>query len=158
MKKNAIRIFVLLGLILTTYQTIINPTIIAAEASNKSEVRISKAENKLRKANQLLSQKFYTKQQSSHNSRDWFKFVKNLRLLKNNQIEIYVNNNFSKLKESQKQDLLNRAQLFVIRTTDQFKDFDQSAYLDGLSAVIFCDGEYLGRSKYLDNKDYVWYK
>lgn len=156
MKKNAIRIFVLLGIILSTVT--INPVTVFAQANNKDEVHISKAETKLRKVNQILSQKFYAKQQAHHNSHDWSKFVKNLRLLKNDQIEIYVNSNFLKLKESQKQDLINQVQLFTIRTTDHLKNFSQATYLDGLATVVFCNGEYLGRSKYLENKEYIWYK
>jgi len=30
--------------------------------------------------------------------------------------------------------------------------------MDGLATIIFCDGGYVGRSKYLDNKEFTWNK
>lgn len=154
MKKNAIRILILLGITLSTSTSITASTTVLAQTDNKTETRINKEDSKLRKVNQTLSRKLYTKHQAHH---DWSKFIKNLRLLKNNQIEIYVNSNFLKLKEQQRQDIINQAQLFTIRTTDYFKDFDQAAYLEGLPTITFCNGNYLGRSKYLNNKEFIWY-
>jgi len=153
MKK---RIMPLLGLLLTILP-MSHTTVVEAEANH--EIKFVKAYNKLRKINQRLSHKLYEQQQNeTKNSDDWFKFVKNIKFLKNNQVELYVTSSFKKLKSSQRENVVNQAQLFTLRIADELKGFDQTTYMDGLATIIFCDGGYVGRSKYLDNKEFTWNK
>ncbi|ALB29031.1 hypothetical protein [Companilactobacillus heilongjiangensis] len=153
MKK---RIMPLLGLLLTIIP-MSHTTVVEAQANH--EIKFVKTYNKLRKINQKLSHKLYEEQQANtKSSEDWAKFVKNIKFLKNNQVELYVTSSFKELKSSQRENIVNQAQLFTLRIADSWKDFGQTTYMDGLATIIFCDGGYVGRSKYLDNKEFTWNK
>ena len=153
-KKKSLRVLALLGVIMTATSTTIQVT-----TTVRAETKFTKNYNKISKINRNLTQKLYVRQHSDEkDSNDWSKFVKNVKFLRNNQVEVYVNPNFKKLKTTQRQDVVNQAQLFTLRIADDVKNFDGSAYVDGLASIIFCDGSYLGRSNYLDNKNFNWNK
>ncbi|MFC6177171.1 hypothetical protein ACFQAV_09980 [Companilactobacillus huachuanensis] len=153
MKKQ---IMPLLGLLLTIIP-MSNTTTVKADTNH--EVKLVKAYNKLRKINQKLSHQLYEQQQiEANDSNHWSKFVKNIKFLNNNQVEVYVTSSFKKLKSTQRENIVNQAQLFTLRIADSWKNFDKTTYMDGLATIIFCDGGYVGRSKYLDNKEFTWNK
>ncbi|PMD72242.1 hypothetical protein [Companilactobacillus nuruki] len=131
--------------------TLISPTRVQANTEN----RYTKHYNELKKINQTISQKLYDKQMTSKTEK-WAKSIKGIKYLQNNQIEVYVTSKFKKLKLNNRQDIIDQVQLFSLRTIDHFKEFDSSTYLDGLSTIIFCDGSYIGKSKFLNNKDFTW--
>lgn len=161
MKKGIMRSLVILTIALSFYTLPSNTALAEIEQEDSS----SKTYNKLKKINQTLSSQLYEKQgyltndnHSNDTNTDWLPFVKNIKYLKNNQLEIYVTSNFKKLKKSHRQEILLNAQSFTLRTIDKLKDFSQKDYMDGFSSLIFCNGDYLGRSKFLSNKDFIWHE
>lgn len=128
-------------------------TVQAATTNEKSDP----VYGKLKKINQSLSQQLYDlKLQQKKDHEKWSQFIKSIHYLQNKQVEIYVTESFNNLSAKKKHTIVSEAQLFTIRIADKIKNFDQRTYMDGLAVVVFCNGNYIGRSKYLENKDFTW--
>jgi len=88
----------------------------------------------------------------------WSAFIKKINYLKNDQLEIYVTSEFRTLPEKDRQEIITRARVISLTCVDKFKGLTQNDYLEGLSSLIFCDGDYLGKTEYLNNSDIIWNK
>ena len=157
MKKKRMRIFIILSLILSLGSTA-PPVIVQAADQNMS--RSNKAYQRLKRINHTLSQQLYAKQTDSKKDTDfeWTKFIKNIKYLKNNQLEVYVNDNFKKESEKNRADIIEKVQLFSLRIVDNYRDSNPDDYINGLAAIVFYNGSCIGHSRFLSNKNFIWNK
>lgn len=119
-----------------------------------------KSYRQLKKINRTIDKKLYQDQfnQNVKDKLNWLDYVKSINYLKNDQLEIYVNDAFKKLKKDTRQEVINQAQLFAFTAASEYKSFSEKQYLDKLGALIFCYGDYLGRSEFMNNQDFIWNK
>lgn len=159
--------FYLAGFILLTISSEFSPTIVSASSTiTHTDTRFNRSYNKLKKINQELLLKLSSEQTNSEINQkhkfnadlDWTKFIKNVRYLKNNQLEIYTNDNFKKLSNSHRQAVINVVQRFSFNIVSDFKNLPETTFTDGLAALIFWNGSCLGQSEYMNNKEFTWKK
>ena len=123
------------------------------------EKRDNNLADKIKKINHALNNKIFTlKEHSSKISRDnyWINYVKNINYLKNNKLEIYVNKKFKKLSTKKKENIIKTIQRQSLTEVIRSIDLTTSEYMDGLSSIIYCDGIYIGRSVFLNAKEFKW--
>lgn len=134
---------------------------IPVAAASESQSSYTKTYNKLKRINNNISHELYSKQVTDKKAHldpnfAWTKFIKSIKYLKNNQVEVYVNDNFTKLKENARMNVIDNAQMFSLRIIDDIKSPSEETYIKGLATIIFCDGNYIGRSKFMSHKDFIW--
>ncbi len=71
--------------------------------------------NKIKKINHTLNKLIYDfkehpQKQANFEEKSWINYVKNVNYLKNNQLEIYVNRNFTKLSEKRRENIVATVQ------------------------------------------------
>jgi len=88
----------------------------------------------------------------------WSAFIKKINYLKNDQLEIYVTSEFKTLSEKDRQEIITRARITSLTCVGKVKGLTQNDYLEGLSSLIFCEGDYLGKTEYLNNSEITWNK
>lgn len=122
--------------------------------------------NKLRSLNLTLNQKLFDLREHPKTydkvapkcKYQWFKYVENINFLKNQQLEIYVTPKFQTLDEGTRKDIVYHAQMFSFQIAEKSQHLSATQYREGLAAIIFCEGNYLGRSQYLHNDEMIWKK
>lgn len=119
--------------------------------------------NHLSKINHRLNKRLYKLQieqkdfKDSSKNHKWAEFIRNINYLKNDQIEIYVNDKFKKLNMTSREHILTHVKTFSFETISKFHDFNETDYTEGLNILIYHYNEILGRSEFLNNKELVWY-
>lgn len=152
-----------LFLVLSTALMVVGPTT-TVQADQAESIHANKTYQQLKKINSSLSHKLYDKQLDDTKTKskkcpidtNWFTFIKNVRYLKNNQLEIYVTESFEKLNQTTRNQVITHVQSFGLHTVDRFKKFDATTYLAGLSAKIYYEDQSIGHSVYLNNKIITW--
>jgi len=88
----------------------------------------------------------------------WANFVQKINYLKNDQLEIYVTSNFKDLSEKNRTEIIDRARLLALTHVGDFKGLTEDEHLEGLSSLIFCEGNLLGKTEYLNHAELIWNK
>ncbi|GEO56881.1 hypothetical protein LBO01_00100 [Companilactobacillus paralimentarius] len=86
----------------------------------------------------------------------WSTFIKRINYLKNDQIEVYVTDEFKTLSHKKRAQIIESVQQLALSYLDDFKAVTPSKYSEGLAVTVFCGGNQFGRSLFLDNKDFKW--
>lgn len=108
-------------------------------------------------ANRTLKNKYQSTNEETLNlNRYWTTFIKKINYLKNDQLEIYVTADFKKLSQSKRSQIIEFTQQLALSQLDTFKAVSDLAYGESLAITIFCDGNYLGRSLFMNNKEFRW--
>lgn len=162
MKKH----LALVSLILLCSLTTINSASFdSVKAASIDDSKLNRSYKKFKKINLALNKDLYEKREKipmkSTKSKDnldtsWPIFIKNIHYLKNNQLEIYVTDNFKKINANTRQTIINHVQRFSFNAIAEFKNFDEKDYTSPFHAFIFYDGSCLGHSKYLNDDEFVW--
>lgn len=138
-------------------------TVLADSVQYRSE----KFLNKVSKFNQALNKKLYKQiksadsptsieQRGQHLNHSWFTFINKINYLKNDQLEIYVNDDFKKLSDDKRAQVVDFVQQLTLANLDKIKGVNPITYNQGLSSAVFCDGKFLGRTLFLDHKNFLW--
>lgn len=171
MKKRLSLILITLSISMFTNLAI--PVMAATDTSDHyDELRAEKFFNKIKGFNERLNKyltdekelaihRFKANSKSTVNKSGnlkiyWSTFIKRINYLKNDQIEVYVTDEFKALSHKKRAQIIESIQQLVLSYLDDFKAVTPTRYSEGLSAIIFCDGNYFGRSLFLDNKDFKW--
>lgn len=118
--------------------------------------------NKIKKINHALNKKIYDfrehpQKKNNPEEDSWMIYIKNINYLKNNQLEIYVNPNFKKLSDKKRELIVDTVQRISLSEVLKVLDISSDDYMEGLSSIIYLDGNRLGRSVFLNTKELKWY-
>ena len=118
--------------------------------------------NKIKKINHALNKKIYDfrehpQKKNNPEEDSWMIYIKNINYLKNNQLEIYVNPNFKKLSDKKRELIVDTVQRISLSEVLKVLDITSDDYMEGLSSIIYLDGNRLGRSVFLNTKEFKWY-
>lgn len=118
--------------------------------------RLKKSATTTEKINHAISQQLYNKK--TYLSGHWTSFIRKINYLKNNQLEIYVTDSFKKISEKKQTKIINLVQHLSLDHVEELKGLSTVDYQAGLPTLIFCNGKLLGRSEFLNYKEFVWNK
>ncbi|MCV3762682.1 hypothetical protein OF389_07150 [Companilactobacillus farciminis] len=158
---------ILLNLLaLTTFISLSNNVYASKKDSTDNlsieEKRDNHLSSKIKKINYALNKKIYDfrehpQKQNNTEENSWMTYVKNINYLKNNQLEIYVNSNFKKLNDKKREIIIATVQRISLSEVLNVLDISSNDYMEGLSSIIYLDGNRLGRSVFLNTKELKWY-
>ncbi|HIY92705.1 hypothetical protein [Companilactobacillus sp. HBUAS56275] len=165
-------IFICTTLLIFTSTSVTNISAATDTTNHRDEKRAVKFFNKIKnfnyKLNQQLAQKtksainkFKANSQSVEEKSDnlkiyWSTFINKINYLKNDQLEIYVTKEFKSLTHKKRAQIVDSVQRLALSHLEDFKAVTPYRSKTGLAASIFCDGDYLGRSLFLDNSNFKW--
>lgn len=170
--KNRLSL-ILIALSISMFTNMATPVIAAKDTTDHyDEFRAQRFFNKIKKFNEKLNKRLNNKTElaihkfkadSKSTARKsgnlkiyWTTFIKRINYLKNDQIEVYVTDEFKTLPHRKRVQIIESVQQLALSYLDDFKAVTPSRYSEGLATTVFCDGNYLGRSLFLDNKDFKW--
>ena len=171
MKKRLSLILIVISI--SMFTNIVTPVTAATDTTDHyDEFRAQRFFNKIKKFNKKLNKHLNSKTElalhrlkvdSKSTTRKtenlkiyWTTFIKRINYLKNDQIEVYVTEEFKILPHKKRVQIIESVQQLVLTYLDNFKAVTPSRYSEGLATTIFCDENHLGRSLFLDNKNFKW--
>lgn len=161
MKKILLKTF--LGFSILTSTGLFQPISVLANTDSPTH---KSSYAKLKDLNSTINQRLFDLREYPHKhdktapkcNYHWFKYVTNINYLKNDQLEVYVTPKFQTLSEELRQEIIYHAQIFSLQLAEKNQKISATQYHEGLATIVFCDGNYLGRSHYLYNHELSWKK
>lgn len=89
---------------------------------------------------------------------EWSNYVVKIKMSGKKRVNVHVTTEFAKLSKSDKNNVALKAQNKALIGMSENKHVKDSTYQEGLYTVIYRDGDYVGRSKMSNFKQFKWTK
>ncbi|APX73145.1 hypothetical protein M5C72_08635 [Companilactobacillus allii] len=89
---------------------------------------------------------------------DWANYVVKIKMSGKKRVNVHVTTEFSSLSKSDKNNVALKAQNTALQGMEDHKNVKEETYTEGLYTVLYRDGDYVGRSKMSNFKQFKWLK
>ncbi|KRK65758.1 hypothetical protein FC72_GL000203 [Companilactobacillus tucceti DSM 20183] len=88
----------------------------------------------------------------------WSTYIAKIKQVDSDRIDVYMITEFDTLSNSNKSEVALKAQNIIIEILSETNTKKSYKYKDGMNTIVYEDGNYTGRSKMTNFKEFKWQK
>jgi len=169
LKRLITSLFFLLSIVAISFS--VSSTNVEAKSSKMKTEKVKKLTKKINKsiasslkedkgwANGTLDENGKPTDNGTPNSEfEWSNYVVKIKMSGKKRVNVHVTTEFSSKTTAEKNNIALKAQNKALIGMSENKHVKDSTYQEGLYTVIYRDGDYVGRSKMSNFKQFKWIK